>query len=361
MAGQKYSTDAGRLEKHKGRTLAKAQFREHLVKLGAQEQMPQNKSENIEWLRYLPYGGVDNQWLAAGGDTDFINAHLTAEGVTPSADSISSTTVSASLQQISALYSYTDKTRILHEEGDVIPREMEDQLATRLSLCGELMCYGEMKGCTTKFYGGTGESIATVNGPPTKAMFQSISRTIQRYHGGMPQKLLKAGAQFGSQAINAGWPVYCHTDMEATFQNMTGFTERKDYGDPNNVIDEDEIGSIGRFRIILSPILTYQPGAGAVVGSAVGGFTPKSDAPGTKIDVYPMIIMGQGMGHNEDAFGQVALRGSQAIKMTHVALGTPSAADPLGQRGYVGGMGWRTQKILNDAWMAVAYVGTEAL
>jgi N4-gp56 family major capsid protein len=237
---------------------------------------------------------------------------------------------------------------------------MEDQLATRLMICAEMMCYGELKGCTNKFYGGTGNSVATVNGPPTKALFQSISRTIQRYHGGMPQKVLKAGAQFGSQALNAGWPVYCHTDMEATFENIAGFTARKDYGNPDAVIDENEIGQIGRFRIIVNPLLTYQAGAGAVVGSATAGFTPKSDG-GTNIDVYPLVIMGQGKGHSEDAFGQVAMRGRGAMKMTHVPIGTASAADPLGQRGYVGGVTWRAQKVLNDAWMAIAYVGTEAL
>ena len=360
MAGQSYGSMQNQLNKHLGRTLKKAQANEMLTKLGAQEQMPQNKSENIEWLRYLPYGGVDNVWLAAGGDTDFITKHLTQEGVTPQADSVSSTTISASLQQISALYSFTDKSRILHEQGDIFPREMEDQLATRLMLCAEMMVYGELKGCTNQFFGGTGSSIATVNGPPSRAMFQNISRTIQRYHGGMPKKLLKAGAQFGSQAINAGWPVYTHTDMEATFQNMLGFTERKDYGDPNNVIDDQEIGSIGRFRIIVNPLLTYYPGGGAAVGSAVSGFTPKAD-DSTNIDVYPLIIMGQGKGHNEDSFGQVALRGFDSVKITHVPVGQASGSDPLGQRGYVGGMTWRTQKILNDAWMAVAFVGTEDL
>jgi len=89
MAGQRYNTVAGRLENFTGRVLARAQFSEMLCKLGAMEQIPQNKSENIEWLRYLPFGGVDNSWLAAGGDTAFINKHLVVEGETPSADSLS--------------------------------------------------------------------------------------------------------------------------------------------------------------------------------------------------------------------------------------------------------------------------------
>jgi len=359
MAGQTYgSPSVGRLEIFPGRILAKAMFDEQLTRLGSQEQMPQNKSENITWLRWLPYGGVDNQWLAAGGDTAFINAHLISEGVTPTADSISSTTVTDALQQIGCLYSYTDKTRYVHEEGSEIPSEMEDQAASRITLCREMMTYGEMKGCTNAFYGGTGTSVATVNGPPTKALFQNISRTIQRKHGGMTNSMLKAGEQFGSQSVDKGWYVYCHTDMEATFENMTGFTKVADYGG-KATMDDSEIGSIGRFRIIVNPILTYYVAGGAVIGSAVAGFTPKAD-DSTNIDVYPLIVMGKGK-HGGEAFGQVALRGKNSIDAGHIPVGTKSAADPLGQRGYVSCSTWQAQRILNDAWMAAAFVGTEDL
>lgn len=359
MASQLYTTTSTVYGKHLARTLKKAQAMEQLTKIGEQIQMPQNKSEVIEFDRWLPYGGVDNQWLAAGGDTAFIAAHLMQEGVTPEAGTIDRTKLTATMQQYGCLYGYTDKTRILHEKGEEIPREMEDQVATRMMLCAEMMTYGEMKACTNRFYGGTGNSIPTVNGPPTRTLFQEISRTIQRYHGGMPKKILRSGPNFGTQAINAGWIVYCHTDMEATFENMVGFTSRKDYGS-DSVVDENEIGSIGRFRIVVNPLLTYVPAGGALVGDAAAGFTPKSDA-GVNIDVYPLIIPGQGRGHNEGAFGQVALRGFDSMMLTHIPTGSKSPSDPFGQRGLVGAMSWRTQKVLNDAWMAVAFVGTEAL
>lgn len=360
MTGQTYDTFAGRTEKYKGRILAKAMFREKLTKLGSVEPMPQNKSENIEWLRFLPYGGVDNQWLAAGGDTAFINAHILTEGVTPSADSISTVSATAALQQIGCLYSYTDKTRYVHEEGSEIPKEMEDQVAARISLCREMMAYGEMKTCTNKFYGGTGTSPTTVDGPPTKALFQKVSRALQAKHGGMITELLSSSANYGSQSVDAGWIAYCHTDMEATFENMVGFTKVADYGG-KRTIDPDEIGSIGRFRIVTSPILTYIPDSGDPVANWTGSGTPKSTS-GTLMDVYPIVVVGKGKDTvGGDAFGQVALRGQTALDAGHIPVGTKSAADPLGQRGYVSGQTWFTAAVLNDDWMAVLYVGTEAL
>ncbi len=353
MGAQMYGTVAGRIEKYPGRILKKVQKREMLTKLGAMDPMPQNKSEKIEWMRFLPYGGVDNQWLAAGGDTDFIAKHLIQEGVTPSADSVSYTTLSTTLQQIGCLYSYTDKLRYVHEEGSEIPSEMEDQAAQRLALCREMMVYGELKSCTNVFYGGTGNSIPTVNGGPSKGMLQNISRALLGKHAIMLNQMLKSGASFGMQSVAASWPVYCHTDMEKTFENMVGFTKIQDYGGRELLDPEYEIGAIGRFRIIVNPILTYQPGAGAAVG-ATG-----LKATGGKIDVYPLIIMGRGIGGGE-AFGQVPLRGFDSIKANHRPPSEISKSDMLGQRGYVSAVTWQAQAILNDAWMSVAYVGTEA-
>lgn len=358
MAGQLYGTQVGRTEKYKGRILAKAQTKEMLTKLGSMEPFPQNTSQTIEWMRFLPYGGVDNNWIAAGGDTAFINKHLIQEGVTPSPDSISWTTLSATLQEIGCLYSYSNRLRVLHEEGVEIPREMEDQAATRIALCREMMVYGELKSCTNIFYGGTGTSKATVNGPPTKALFQNISRALLSKHATTVNKMLKSGPNFGMQSVAASWPVYCHTDMEKTFENIAGFTKVQDYGSIQLLDPEFEIGAIGRFRVIVNPILTYTPAGGAVVGNAVAGFTPKSDA-GVNIDIYPLIIMGRGMGGG-DAFGQVPLRGFNSLEANHFPPSEKSKIDPLGQRGYVSAMTWQAQAILNDDWLCVAWVGTEA-
>jgi hypothetical protein len=68
--------------------------------------------------------------------------------------------------------------------------------------------------------------------------------------------------------------------------------------------------------------------------------------------------MGKGKGGG-DAFGQVALRGFNAVDAGHIPPSQKSKSDPLGQRGYVSAQTWQCQAILNDSWMAVAYVGTE--
>jgi len=358
MAGQRYTTEAGRLENFRGRVLTRAGFTEMLCKLGDMHKMPKNESETITFIRALPYGGVDNEFIAAGGDSDFINKHLIADGVTPEADSIATVRKQATLQQIGCLFSYTDKTYEVHEEGHLYLEEMETQTTERVTLAREMMCYGEMKSCDTKFYGGAGTSVATVNGPMTRALSQQIEKTIKRNHGMPINKMLKSGPAFGMQSVPASFPAYCHTDMRQTLENTPGFKKVEDYGGRPLLDEEHEIGSLGSLRFIENPLFTYMPDAGAAVGGWTGNGAASSTT-GTLMDVYPVIVMGRGKAGG-GAFGQVALRGREALKVENKRLGQIDSGDPLGQRGYVGGTTYQAQLVENDGWMAVVFVGVEA-
>jgi N4-gp56 family major capsid protein len=357
MAGQVYSTVAGRLENFAGAVLARAQFSEMLCKLGDTHEMPANKSQKITFLRYLPFGGVDNQFIAAGGDTTFVNQHLVAESVTPPASSISYTTLYTTLKQIGCLFSYSDVTFDTHEEGKAFPEEMQTQVAERLTLCREYMCYGTMKACTNAFFGGTGTTIDTVNGPVTRDMAQKVERSIKGKHGFTLNKMLGPGQGLTTHPVPASFPAYVHTDYRRTLENTTGFTKVENYGGRPLLDEDNEIGSLGSLRFIENPILTYIPNGGAAVGTWTGNGSAKSTGA-SLMDVYPIIVMGRGKAQG-GAFGQVALRGKNAIKVTHVPLGQTDKCDPLGQRGYIGGLTWQAQLIENDAWMAVLYVGCQ--
>jgi len=107
MAGQKYATDTARVGIVKGEILKQAMFDEVFSSAGKTLQMAKNAGKVYKVKRFLPYGGVDNQWVAAGGDDELVAEHLTAEGVTPSADSITSTIISLTPQQYSCCLLYT--------------------------------------------------------------------------------------------------------------------------------------------------------------------------------------------------------------------------------------------------------------
>lgn len=115
------------------------------------------------------------------------------------------------------------------------------------------------------------------------------------------------------------------------------------------MVNENEIGSVENFRFITSPELAPYADSGAATG-VTGLFSS-----GTKVNVYPVILCG------EDAWGQVALRGDNALDPTWIPPGEKSKSDPLGQRGFVGAKFYFASKILNEGWLAVIEAGVSDL
>src|SRR5574343_547968 len=345
MAIQNFNTQAARVNKLKGEILAHAIPVEVLGITGMQKQMPKNVADNVTFRRWLPYGGTDNKWITGANVGSFASNHITTEGVTPTADSLTAVDVTATLQQYSCLYAVTDKAVDLYE--DDIPAEMKKQTGERMGLVREMVRYGTLKGMTNVFYGGTGTSKATTNGTLTLNMLRKITRSLKSNHAKMVTSILAASPDFGTTPVEAGYLVFCSTDMEPAIRDLPGFKHVAEYGQ-RKLVHPQEIGSVESFRFILSPELAATVDTGAATGST--GLL----SSGTKVDIYPVIVTA------EDAWGQVALRGSNSLDVSYIPPGQKDKNDPLGQRGYIGAKFYFTSLVLNAGWMSVAWVGTPA-
>lgn len=348
MAGHKFATDTARIGAIKGMMLDTAMFEECLGAAGETVPMPKNQGETYKWKRFILPSGTDNVWIAAGGDDEWVDRHKTAEGVTPSAESITSTIITATPTQYSCLYTYTDKTAELYEDN--IPAQEVEFASQRIRLVREMHNYGKLKAATNAFYGGTGTSTATVNGTVTKNLLEKVKRDLKRYYCKPQNKALKGSPDYATYPIQASYPVYAHTDLESDIRALPGFKDVAEYGSMQT-ISPMEIGSFGQFRFMLAPELTYYPAGGVVVASAP---TLKAD-DSTNIDVYPMIVLGA------NSFKQVALRGMNSINANHIPHNTTDKADPGGQRGYVWASTWHAAEITNQDWLAVVEVGATDL
>lgn len=352
---QNFTLTPGRINKFKGQILSHAVPPEVLGKTGRQIPMPKNQSDTYVARRWLPYGALatnantQNQFFQNGaGDRGnaVIQAHQTQEGVTPLPDNIVPLDITVVMQQYACLYGFTDKTYDLYE--DDIPKAMIEQIGERVTFVNEMIIYGALRGCTNQYYGGTGTSVATVNGGLTLGMIRKIAKNLQANHGKPVNKVLKSSQNFGTDAIAEGYTVYCHTDLEPDIRDLPNFvpTERYATGTPM----QHEIGKCERFRFITSPDLPSLQDAGAAVGA-----TGLYSTSGANIDVYPFIVAAQ------DAWGQVAVRGKDALNPTYLPPGEKSKSDPLGQRGYAGTIWWKAVMIENQGWMAVGNVGSAVL
>ncbi len=347
MAIQNFNTQTARVHKLKGEILAKAMACEVLGITGMQKQHPKNVGDNVTFRRWLPYGGVDNRWITGANVNTFASNHVTTEGVTPTADTLSAVDITATLQQYSCLYAVTDKTVDLYE--DDVPSEMKSQVGERIGLVREMVRYGALKGLTNVFYGGTGNSKVTTNGTVSLNMLRKITRSLKANHAKMNNSILAPSANFGTSAIEASYLVFVSTDLEPAIRDLPGFVPTAEYGQ-RKTVHEQEIGSVESFRFVLSPELAADINGGAAVGA-----TGLLSTGGSSIDIYPMLVVAQ------DAWGQVALRGKDSLDVSYIAPGQKDKNDPLGQRGYIGASTWFTCQVLNNGWGAVAWVGTPAL
>lgn len=226
---------------------------------------------------------------------------------------------------------------------------MKKQVGERVGLVREMIRFGELKGCTNKYYGGTGSSRATVNGKITLNLLRKISRNLQANHAKRITSILAPSPNFATAPVEASYLVFCHTDLEADIRDLPGFKHVSEYGQ-RKPVNEYEIGSVENFRFITSPELIPVQDGGASVGSTGCYSTSASN-----IDVYQVVVAA------EDAWGQVSLRGANSISPTMMMPGQADKADPLGQRGYIGAKFYMTCVLLNQGHMAIAEVGTSSL
>ena len=346
MAGHKFATDTARIGAVKGMMLETAMFEEDLSAAGDTVPMQRNSGETYKWKRFILPSGTDNVWIAAGKDDEWVDAHKTAEGVTPSAESLTSTILTAVPTQYSCLYTYTDKTAELYE--DDIPAQEVEFAGQRIRLTRQMHNYGKLKAATSAFYAG-GTSTATVAATITKNLMDKVKRDLKRYYCKPQYKALKSGPNYAVYPIQAAYPVYAHTDCETDIRNLPGFKDVSEYG-TQQPISPNEIGSFGQFRFCLAPELTYYPAGGAVIGA-----TGLKADDSTNIDVYPLIVLGA------NSFKQVALRGMNAIDANHIPHNVRDKSDPGGQRGYVWASTWHAAEITNQDWLAVVEIGVTDL
>ncbi|MGE8495390.1 N4-gp56 family major capsid protein [Comamonas sp.] len=345
MAEFKSTDPAARIGKLKGDILAHAVPCEVLGITGQQRGMPKNQGKTIVHRRYLPYGATNADWNTRNRPKAEPAAHELTEGVTPTADTLVPQDITVTLKQYGCLYQLTDQTVDTYE--DDVPAEMKKQCGERIALVREMIRYGTLKACTNAFYAGGGASRAAVNAKITLPLLRKISRNLQANHAKRITGILAPSPNIDTQAVEAAYLVFCSTDAEADIRDLQGFTTVAEYG-TRKPVSPYELGSVENYRFITSPELAPYPDAGADIGST--GLMGE-----TKVDVYPFIVVG------EDAWGQLALRGADALDPTYIPPGQKDKSDPLGQRGFVGAKFYMACTMLNEGWMAVAEAGVSAL
>ena len=352
MAIQGYSTVASRnLIRAAQDMLAHAQPITVLGDFGTQRQMPQNATDTLVFRRTLPFGAsttgttIENTSRYVGTPSVNPNSFVLGEGATPNANTINFQDVTVTLQQYGLLFKFSSKVELLYE--DDVPGEMVKLVGETMAEVLELVRYGVLKAGSTVVYS-NGNSRASVNTPISLNALRRSARTLESNRAKRVTSRLAPGVNFGTRAVQPAFIVFVHTDAVSDIRNLPGFTRVEEYGSFKPIHD-NEIGACEDFRFVKSPLLTSFAAAGS---ATLNGCLSVGAA---NVDVYPFLIIG------EDAWGQVALKGMNAITPRVLKSGDINHANPLGQFGYVGASTWFAAVRLNEAWMARIECGVTAL
>ncbi len=335
MATQNYSTVASRnLIRAEMKMLKHAEPIQVLTSFGDQKEQPLNKTDTIVFRRLKPFN-------ATATEVPSITAasFVTAEGVTPTANTISYTDVTVTLNQYAVLFKFSSKAQLMYE--DDIPGDMAKLTGETMAEVAELVCYGQVKAGTSVIYA-NGTTRVGINSAISLNDFRLAARTMESNRAKQVTSAIKSGPDFGVSSVEPGYIVFIHTDMLADIRDIPGFTKRVDYGSAIKPVHAREVGAIEEFRIVTSPLFAPFLAAGAAVGT-----TGMVAANGTNIDVYPAIVMA------ESAWGQVSLKGKghSGVSPTIIPASVKNHANPSGMFGYVGADFWLSAVRLNENWM----------
>lgn len=356
MALQGYSTAASRNSIRAAQDmLAHAQPITVLGDFGTQREMPQNQTDTLVFRRTLPIlasaTGTSiestNRYVGTpGSSTGLVPGNFQlGEGATPNANTVSFQDVTVQLLQFGILFKFSSRVELLYE--DDIPAEMVKLTGETMAEVLELVRYGILKAGSVVVYA-NGASRASVNTVVSLNALRKAARTLESNRAKRVTSRIAPGVNFATRAVQPAFVVFVHTDAVADIRNLPGFTKVEEYGNFKPIHDM-EIGACEDFRFVKSPLLASFAASGSATLNgclSVGG---------SNVDVYPFLVIG------EDAWGQVALKGMNAIKPTVLKSTQINHANPMGQFGYVGASTWFNAVRLNEAWMARIECGVSAL
>jgi N4-gp56 family major capsid protein len=299
-----------------------------LSKYGMTKPQPKNKSMTVKFRRPVPL--------------PLATTPLT-EGSPPTSRAMAYEDVTVTLSQYGDVVEITDVVADLAE--DPVLKDATMLTGEQAGETVESLLWGILRAGTNVFYQ-NGATRNAVNTKITLAKQRAITRALKAERAKKVTTSVASSIKYGTEAIDAAFLAFAHTDAESDIRDMAGFVPTEKYGSMKAL--PYEIGKVEDVRYILTPVLQSFPDAGGAKGSMLS-------TTGTSADVYPVIYIGK------DAYGHVPLKGKEAADMKIRQPGEIDSNDKLGQIGWVGWKCYWKGFIANEMWMARLEVGVTEL
>lgn len=218
-----------------------------------------------------------------------------------------------------------------------------------------------------KFMGASATSLATVSDVITYNDLVKLGVTLDDNRCPKDTKALKGSQDTDVINIASARYAFIGSELIPTLMRLTDYHGDKAFvpvekyakienGKYMNTL-HGEIGSIAGFRFVVVPEMMQYKGQGVAIASAVNGSTLLSN--GTKIDVYPILVVGSG------SFAKINFQSSgttnDKFKIIVRKPGTfANPEDPFEKIGYSSIQFWQGTMILRPEWIAKVLTAAKA-
>ncbi len=239
---------------------------------------------------------------------------------------------------------YTKESLDFDSDADLRMHVNREMLSGAREMTEDLLQIDLLNAATTRRYTGAASSMGEVtadgaNGNPdvvlTYADLARLSKDLDDNRTPRQTTMITGTRMVDTKVIKGGRVMYVGSEMEMHLEEMVdshgnpAFVSIEKYAAGGNTLN-GEIGSIGKFRIIVVPEMMNYAGQGATVTDNDGGYYETNG----KYDVFPMLVVGEG------AFSTVGFQTdgkTVKFKVKHAAPESVEsyALDPYGETGFM--------------------------
>jgi len=220
---------------------------------------------------------------------------------------------------------YTDELDLY--DFDNIQASFLDILGDQASITLDVIKRDVLRGGTNVVYADGNTSRADVAANSAKLTtndFKIMAVKLKNQRGMKFKSVITGSTSIGTQPIRSAYMGIVSPEVTEDLRDLVGWKNVETYSDYSKAI-EDEVGSIGDFRIIES--------------------TNNEPVDENGVNVYISYFLAK------DAYAATTIRGKKGIATKVKPLGSAGAEDPLDQYGTIGWKAIAGATILNEAWL----------
>ena len=360
---------------------------EYFGQLGDVETLTKNYGQKIKKYHYLPLlddRNINDQGLDATGAT-IVNGNLYGSSKDPGVISGKLPTLSETGGRVNRVgfkrleiegeianygffYEWSQDSLDFDTDAELYSHINRESLAGAREISEDILMLDLLDAAgVVKFVGASATSLATVSDVITYNDLVKLGVTLDDNRCPKDTKAIRGSQDTDVINIPAARYAFIGSELIPTFMRMTDYHgdrafvpvekyAKMENGKYTNTL-HGEVGSVAGFRLIVVPEMAGYKGQGVVLASAVDGSTLLNN--GTKIDVYPMLVVGSG------SFAKINFQSSgttnDKFKIIVRKPGTfANPEDPFEKIGYSSIQFWQGTMILRPEWIAKILTGAKA-